>query len=178
MKKKQRRVVTLKIHPAAHAFPKMTPERFAELKADIRANGKVLQPITLCEGQILDGRNRYKAYEELTSENVEIELKTETYEGTTPWCFVWSCNAQRRDLIQEQRAAIFVRMKPTLEKELAEIDEQVKREGHKRRSEAKKGNKNAAKNKNGSSRAIVNASTFTHQTQAAYAATAGAAVAR
>ena len=63
-------------------------------------------------------------------------------------------------------------MKPTLEKELAEIDEQVRREGHKRRSEAKKGNKNAAKNKNGSSRATV-ASTFTHQTQAAYAATAG-----
>ena len=47
-------------HPAADEFPMMDKKRFEELKADMLANGQH-EPITVCGGKILDGRNRYKA---------------------------------------------------------------------------------------------------------------------
>ena len=50
----------IKPHPAAEAFPMMDDGRYGELLADIRENGQ-REPITLCDGMILDGRNRYKA---------------------------------------------------------------------------------------------------------------------
>ena len=49
-------------HPAAALFPLLPiggPE-FGELVTDIDAHG-LLQPIVLHEGQVLDGRNRYRA---------------------------------------------------------------------------------------------------------------------
>ena len=47
-------------HEAADTFPMMDAERFAGHEADIAAHG-LRVAITLCEGKILDGRNRYKA---------------------------------------------------------------------------------------------------------------------
>ena len=54
--------VELEHHPAAALFPLMDVDgpEFGELVADIREHG-LLQPITLHEGTILDGRNRYRA---------------------------------------------------------------------------------------------------------------------
>jgi len=93
--------VTLDFHPAAAEFPLMDAKRFAELQADIAANG-VHVPLTLCEGKVLDGRNRYKACEALG-----LPFATEEYDGN-PWAYVWSLNGQRRDLSADQRAAIWV----------------------------------------------------------------------
>lgn len=90
----------LAIHPAAESFPLMDPERFEELKQDIRANGLRL-PIVLCDGKILDGRNRYRACRELG-----IALRTEQAAGD-PWAYVWSVNGERRDLVAEQRYLIW-----------------------------------------------------------------------
>jgi N6-adenosine-specific RNA methylase IME4 len=88
----------LQNHPAADTFPMMEGVRFDELKADIQAQGQ-LEPITVCDGMILDGRNRYRACIVLG-----IEPKTRTYEGN-PWAYAWSLNGNRRDLADMQRAA-------------------------------------------------------------------------
>lgn len=89
----------LKNHPAADIWPMMDAMRFAEHKADIEANGQI-EPITICDGMVLDGRNRYKACQELG-----IDCATRTFEGN-PWRQAWSLNGMRRDVAEMQRAAI------------------------------------------------------------------------
>src|SRR5262245_11708871 len=108
----KRRRSKLRAHPAADCFPMMDAERFAELKSDIALQGQ-LQPIVLHDGQILDGRNRYRACRELG-----VEPTFSTYNGSSPYSYVWSQNAQRRDLIKEQRAAIFVTMSSEIAAEI------------------------------------------------------------
>lgn len=90
----------MKFHPAADAFPMMDAARHGELVADIKANGQ-REPITLCDGMVLDGRNRYKACVELG-----IEPKTRDFTGD-PWAYAWSLNGMRRDLVAEQRYLIW-----------------------------------------------------------------------
>lgn len=127
----------LKNHPAADAWPMMDDERYAELKADIDMNGQ-REPITLCDGMILDGRNRYRACVDLG-----IEPLTRQYAGD-PWAFAWSLNGARRDLEATVRALIFKRCEDgsaKWEKRLAKIAE----EGNRKRAEATKGMPHAAK---------------------------------
>ena len=78
-------------HPAANAFPMMDDKRYAELLEDIRAHG-LRVPVVICDGMILDGRNRAKACAELG-----VEYHIEEYTGN-PWHLVWSLNGSRRDL--------------------------------------------------------------------------------
>jgi ParB-like chromosome segregation protein Spo0J len=47
-------------HELAECFPLIAGNEFAELVASIRARGQH-EPITLFNGLILDGRNRYRA---------------------------------------------------------------------------------------------------------------------
>jgi N6-adenosine-specific RNA methylase IME4 len=87
-------------HPAADAFPMMDNNRYKELLEDIREHGQ-REAITICDGMILDGRNRYKACLELG-----IEPITRVF-NDDPWSYVWSLNGQRRDLVGEQRYLIW-----------------------------------------------------------------------
>lgn len=103
--------VTLATHPAAELFPLLTGAEFDSFKADIEKNG-LLEPIWLCEGKILDGRNRYRACSELG-----IEPAFRAYEGESPVAFAWSVNGVRRNLSKSQRAAIAAEMLPQLEAE-------------------------------------------------------------
>jgi len=81
----------------------LSDERHAALVADIRDNG-LRVPIVIQDGMILDGRNRYKACQELG-----IHPETTEYTGN-PWAYVWSLNGTRRDLTDAQRAAIWLKI--------------------------------------------------------------------
>ena len=87
------------IHPAANIFPMMTAEEYDGLKADILANGQ-REWAVLCDGKLLDGRNRMRACKELSVELECCELEA----GTDPISYVLSKNLHRRHLSQSQRA--------------------------------------------------------------------------
>lgn len=117
----------LTAHPAAGVFPMMSAKQFAELKADIEANGLIV-PIVLCEGKILDGRNRCQACAELG-----VPAKFKAYTGD-PYAYVWSANGARRDLVNEQKAIIHVLCAQGSEK-WAREQEQIRAAANAARSE-------------------------------------------
>jgi len=129
----------LKNHPAADALPMMDDERFGELLADIQANGQ-REPITLCDGMILDGRNRYRACIELG-----IEPLTREYDGN-PWDFAWSLNGERRDMDKVVRALVRKRCRDG-SAEWEKARDRIRDDGRKKMSAAKVGNANASKEK-------------------------------
>ena len=126
----------LKNHPAADAWPMMDDDRYADLRADIEMNGQ-REPITLCDGMILDGRNRYRACVDL-----DIEPMTRDYDGD-PWAFAWSLNGARRDLEATVRALIYRRCQEGSEK-WAKRAAKIAEEGRLKRVEAVKQQPRAA----------------------------------
>lgn len=127
-------------HPAADAWPMMDEKRYGELLADIQTNG-LREPITMCDGMVLDGRNRYRACIE-----AGIEPGLRYIDGCDPWAFAWSSNGARRDLEATVRALIFIRCR----KGSAQWAKQlalVVVTGNLKRSEAAKGNANASKDR-------------------------------
>ena len=92
------------IHELANIFPMLDGEELKELCADIEKNG-LAEPITVYEGKILDGRNRWTACQKL-----RIESKTIEYTGNDPLAFVLSKNLHRRHLTTSQRAMIAERV--------------------------------------------------------------------
>ena len=89
-----------KLHPLCTFFPRMNDKEFAALVSDIQSNG-LNHPITMLDGMILDGGNRYKACIESGIEPVFAQ-----YMGTDAVRFVLSENLERRHLDAGQRAAI------------------------------------------------------------------------
>lgn len=94
----------MKTHPLAELFPLMEAEQYGALKRSIDASG-LLEPIMLLEGQILDGKNRFRACSEL-----DIVPTTVEYEGEDPVGFVLGKNLARRHLDESQRAMIGARL--------------------------------------------------------------------
>ena len=90
----------LEFHPVSEIFPLMQGEQYDQLIQDIRDHG-LLEPIWLHEGQIIDGRNRYRACLEA---NVEPETRVWNGDGSLVE-FVVSLNLRRRHLTSSQRAA-------------------------------------------------------------------------
>ena len=93
----------MKVHLTASLFPEMSPEEYASLKADIAEHG-LIEPIRTHKGQILDGRHRYKACQELG-----IKPRFQAWRGD-PVALVWSANSARRHLTQSQRAMLIVKL--------------------------------------------------------------------
>ena len=86
------------------AFPLIEGKDLDDLIADIKANG-LIEPITLKEGMILDGRNRYlacqKAGHTFTDRDfVELPVRHD------PLAFVVAKNIQRRHLTADQKREI------------------------------------------------------------------------
>jgi len=98
-------------HPLADIFPLITGDEFVALKQDIKDNG-LLEPIWILDGMILDGRNRFRACQEVGVSPVFRE-----YEGDEPAAFVISLNLKRRHLDKSQSATVAVEFLPFLEAE-------------------------------------------------------------
>ena len=90
----------MKFHQLSGLFPLMDDREFEGLVEDIRTNG-LREPIWLYDGQILDGRNRWRA-----CEAIGVVPQTREYAGTDPVGFVVSLNLHRRHLSESQRALV------------------------------------------------------------------------
>lgn len=95
----------MNFHPLSELFPLMQGREFDELVADVKANG-LREPIWTYDGQILDGRNRWRACE---SAQVAHRPMRE-YTGDDPVSFVVSLNLHRRHLDESQRAVVAARI--------------------------------------------------------------------
>lgn len=94
----------MNFHPLSDLFPLMHGREFDDLIADVKANG-LREPIWTYQGQILDGRNRWRACQQLS-----MEAATRTYTGDTPLGFVISLNLHRRHLSESQRSMVAARL--------------------------------------------------------------------
>ena len=94
----------LTFHPLAEVFPLLEGEEFDALVADIAASG-LCEAVWLYEGQILDGRNRYRACQRLGR-----DCATRDYPGHDPVGFIISPNLRRRHLDDSQRAMVGARL--------------------------------------------------------------------
>jgi len=83
----------------------MAEAELQELADDIKANG-LIEPIVLCNGEILDGRNRYLACIE-----AKVEPGFKDYQGSDPLTYVVSKNLKRRHLTRQQRDEIITYMR-------------------------------------------------------------------
>ena len=90
------------IHPLANLFPRMTEDEYKRVLDSIRANGQ-LQPISLFQGHVLDGRHRQDACKELGRDVAFTEFKG-THDDALK--FVISQNVERRHLNPSQLGLI------------------------------------------------------------------------
>lgn len=86
-------------HPLSAAFPSMSADDFQSLKDSIEVNG-VLNPITLFEGQVIDGWHRYTAANEVGQNCPTQELES----WIDPKDYVLAQNKNRRHITVAQLA--------------------------------------------------------------------------
>jgi ParB-like chromosome segregation protein Spo0J len=91
---------TYEYHDLANIFPMLNGDEAKALAHDIFEYG-LHEPITVFEGKILDGRNRYIACLE-----VGVEPRFTPYKGVNPAAYVVSLNLKRRHLDESQRAMV------------------------------------------------------------------------
>jgi hypothetical protein len=119
-------------HPIAEGFPRMFDYGFTALREDIRENG-LIYPITLLDGMILDGRNRYRACKE-----AGVPIRAVTFQGENPWRFLWSVNGHRHHFRNEvQQYLVFQRIDEGA-KEFERIRSEVHDKANQARSEKAK----------------------------------------
>src|SRR5262249_7050956 len=92
-------------HPLANFFPLLEGQELQDLADDIREKGQQ-ETIKLYSGQILDGRNRYRACR-LAGVEPEFEDKSDE---SDPLAYVISLNIKRRHLTTEQRAMLAAKL--------------------------------------------------------------------
>lgn len=120
----------LEVHPYCAALPEYTTREFSDLCVDVRKQERLVQPIVLYEGKILDGRHRYRACVETS-----VEVRTREFDPATdgdPIAFVTSAMTHR-SLTPGQRAAVAV--------ELAAFDEERERARERQREGQRRGGK-------------------------------------
>ena len=99
----------MKFHDAANLFP-MEEETIGELAEDIRKNGQMI-PIQLYHGDLLDGRRRWTACQQLG-----IEAKSIDVNPADPFGYVISLNLHRRQLTPSQKAMVAARYREYFDK--------------------------------------------------------------
>ncbi|MCC8105972.1 MAG: hypothetical protein LIO99_08220 [Clostridiales bacterium] len=86
----------------AGKIPPLTDEEFEQLKDNILAEGKVITPLVVWNGLIVDGHNRYK----IIQEHPEVEYTTYEKDFPDRYCALsWICKNQlgRRNLTPQQK---------------------------------------------------------------------------
>jgi len=117
----------LEAHPLADRFPLLEGDAYESFKASIATSGQKVD-IVLFEEKILDGRNRYRACQELGTEPRFTE-----FTGTPEAAAVQSdvLNLHRRHLNRKQmRAVIAFKVKSNPERSDRDIAEEVKADHH------------------------------------------------
>lgn len=94
----------MEYHPLANLFPLIDGQPYADLMADIKRHG-VREPVWTYQGQILDGRNRWRA-----ANAVSVACPTREFTGEDPAQFVVSLNLHRRHLSESQRAMVAAKL--------------------------------------------------------------------
>lgn len=102
--------MNMEFHALANLFPLIEGAEFGALIDDIRANG-LRDEIWLLNGQILDGRNRYRA---CTTAGITVQKwqfkDFDPAQHGEPLAFVLSKNLARRHLDESQRAMVATRI--------------------------------------------------------------------
>lgn len=96
------------VHPLASRFPLIVGKEFDDL-VEAAARSRRLQPVEVHAGLLIDGRNRLRVQEELSRRGIKIDLPVVEWEPSgeeTVEQHIWSVNANRRHLTDDQRAAI------------------------------------------------------------------------
>ena len=89
------------VHPLAHLFPPLSPEQFQALVSSIMALG-LLDPITVWQGQIIDGLHRLRACREAC-----VEPRYEYLDDDAdPVKYVIAKNGTGREMDESQRAVV------------------------------------------------------------------------
>lgn len=97
--------LSLALSPLTALFPAMAAEQYAALKESIARHG-LLEPLLVHRGEVIDGRHRWQACQELGLEpRVQV-----VPEDADPLACVLARNAARRDLSPSQRALIAARL--------------------------------------------------------------------
>ena len=94
------------LHPAAELFPVMDEAAFTALVADIAAHGQ-REPILILDGQVIDGRHRLRACEQL---GLEPLVRQVSADDGDPFSLVVSLNLHRRHLSESQRAMVAAKL--------------------------------------------------------------------
>jgi hypothetical protein len=98
------------VHNAAKAIPRMNAKEFADLKADIEAEGKVKVPVILNTAQntILDGRHRWEIAYDLGFKFSQVPIEVFAGDEAAIRHLIWQRNGLRRqmELNADQRAAL------------------------------------------------------------------------
>ena len=103
----------MEFHPISDMFPMMSAQEFACLVSDIREHG-LREPILITEdGQIVDGRNRRRACDDL---KIEPRFRTIQANGSLAHLVI-SMNLHRRHLDASQKAAVALAVERELAKE-------------------------------------------------------------
>ena len=119
------------IHALANIMPKMPEGEFENLKADIEKNG-ILEPVTLLDGKIIDGRHRYRACQELKK-----ACPTRTLDKISPKDLVRSMNLLRRHLSTSQRAMVAAALLESYEKDAQKRQKHTQLDGRGKDGEPK-----------------------------------------
>jgi hypothetical protein len=83
----------MQFHPLADILPLIEGAEFQALVDDIREYG-LNEPIVTYQGQVLDGRNRWRACQEIGTDKAK-RFRTVEYEGNDPVAFVAPAPRQR-----------------------------------------------------------------------------------
>ena len=96
-------------HELAAIFPLIEGDEYDALIDSIEHQG-LLNPITIYQGKILDGRNRYRAAKAAKYRFTPKDFVELLPAGANPKDFVLSVNVQRRHLNTEQKRALVIQL--------------------------------------------------------------------